>query len=168
MRSSSFVPYLPNRSASGSSGQSAKGVADLLQSHDKLRSLMPTVTRLAALQRACEAALPVLFSSCIVLQIDSDNLLIAVPNAAVAAKLKQQLPKLQDILQRQGWQVNAIRLKVQVGKISEKSTASKKLTLPNQAVSALATLEATLEPSARNAALKAALQAMLTRHRGSK
>ncbi|MBS0307872.1 MAG: hypothetical protein JSS58_02770, partial [Proteobacteria bacterium] len=80
-----------------------------------MRTLLPTVTRMAALQKSCETALPVLFESCSVVQYDADQLVLACPNAALASKLKQQLPKLQCDLIRQGWQVNAIRLKVQVG-----------------------------------------------------
>lgn len=156
------------RHASSLSARNAKGVTDFLQSHDKMSLLLPTVTRLAALQKACTTALPALFNSCIVAQFDADQLTVTAPNAAIVSKLRQQLPKLQDVLQKQGWQVNAIRLKVQVGKISEKSTTSKQLILSSRAVNAFAALEDALEPSSRNAALKAALQAMVMRHLGNK
>lgn len=165
---SSFTPYPPKGPTAGSSVRSVKGVADYLQSHDKMRTLLPAVTRLAALQKSCQAALPVLFDACSVVQYDDGQLVLASPNAALASKLKQQLPKLQEILIRQGWQVNAIRLKVQVGKTFEKSTISKQLALPGKALSAFAELENTLESSPRNAGLKAALHAMLMRHRGAK
>jgi hypothetical protein len=164
MRSSSFIPYPPSLTTD-KNAQSVKGVADFLQSHDKMRLLLPNVTRLAALQKACQAVLPVIFDTCAVLQFDVGQLLIGTSNASMAAKLKQQLPKLQDVLQKQGWQVNAIRLKVQVGKTVEKSNVSKQLALSNHAVSAFAALETALSPSSRNAALKFALQAMVQRHR---
>jgi len=167
MRSSNFFPYPPGGRTAGANAPTVKGVADFLQSHDRLRTLLPTVTRLTALQKACEAALPVLFDACTVLHFDADQLVIGTPSAAWAAKLKQQLPKLQGILQQQGWQVNAIRLKVQVGKTFEKSSISKQIAMPGQAISAFAALENALEPTSRNAALKAALQTIVQRHRTS-
>ncbi len=168
MRSSSFTPYPPKRPASGLHVQTVKGVTDFLQAHEKMGLLLPTVTRLATLQKACTAALPVLFDNCMVLHYDTDQLVLAAPNAAIISKLRQKLPKLQEFLRHQGWQVNVIRLKVQVGNISEKSTTSKQLILSNRAVSAFSALEDALEPSSRNTALKAALQAMILRHRSVK
>mgnify|MGYP001551737021 CR=1 FL=1 len=159
-RPSSFIPYRPNARP-----KTAKGAADFLQSHDKMAALLPTVTRMAALQKDCAATLPVMFDACTVLQFESDQLVLSTPNASLAAKLKQQLPKLQEGLQKRGWQVNAIRLKVQVTKIVENSIKPKQLMLPKQAVSALAELGNKLENSPRNDALKAALSAMVRRHR---
>ena len=164
MASSSF-PYPPKRPGSGSFNRTARGIADFLQANDKLGMLLPAVARLAALEKACSAALPNLFEHCSVVQFEAGQLLLGAPNAALASKLKQQLPKLQSALQQQGWQVNAIRLKVQVGKNQEKSSTSKRIApLSNQALAAFAALDDGLTPSTRNAGLKAALQAMLNRH----
>jgi hypothetical protein len=168
MASSSSFPYPPKRPGKGLSNRTARGITDILQTHDRLGMLLPAVARMAALEKACAAALPGLFDSCSVLQFEAGNLVLAAPNAALASKLKQQLPKLQSFLQTQGWQVNAIRLKVQVGKFQEfqgKSSTSKQILLSNQALAAFAALEGELDSSARNAGLKAALQAMLKRHR---
>ncbi len=161
MRSSSFVPYRQGTRQT----PSAKGAADFLRANDKMASILPTVTRMAALQKDCAATLPAMFDSCTVLSFESDRLVLAIPNAAIASKLKQQLPKLQESLHIRGWQVIAIRLKVQVTQGIAKKETLKQLTLPFHAVSALATLENTLEDSPRNHALKAALAAMLQRHR---
>ncbi len=109
-----------------------------------------------------------MFDACAVLQFESNQLVLAIPNAALATKLKQQLPKLQDGLLKRGWQVNAIRLKVQVSNLIEKTSAPKKISLPMQAISALADLDQGLENSPRNEALKMAISAMLKRHRGAK
>jgi len=108
---------------------------------------------------------PALFDACSVMQFESGNVVLSAPNAALATKLKQQLPKLQDHLVKRGWQVSAIRIKVQVGKIVEKKSLPKQLTLPAQALSALDSLNSALEDSAQNQALKNALTAMLERHR---
>lgn len=146
----------------------AAGASDFLRAHDKMAALLPTVTRMVALQKDCARILPVMFDACAVLQFNGGQLVLSTPNAALAAKLKQQLPKLQDGLLKLGWQVSAIRLKVQVAQSLAKSTPSKQLRLPGQAVSALAVLGDTLENSPRNEALKAAISAMLQRHRQSK
>ena len=161
MRTSSFIPYQQGTQQH----RTAKGATDFLRAHDKMAAIMPTVTRIAALQKDCAALLPAMFDSCFVLSFEADNLVLAIPNAAIASKLKQQLPKLQDSLRKRGWQVIAIRLKVQVIQKIAKKEISKQLTLPSGAISALATLENTLEDSPTNSALKAALGAMLRRHR---
>jgi hypothetical protein len=166
-RSSSFNRYQQGAQAAVTT-RTAKGVADFLRTHDKMSALLPTLTRIAALQRDCAAALPLMFDTCSVLQLDSGQLTIATPNAAIAAKLKQQLPKLQAHLLKCGWQVSAIRSKVQVSNIQEKVNVSKSLTLPLQAISALANLNQELEETPRNAALKEALDAMLKRHQFTK
>jgi len=165
MRPTYSSPYPPRRPGAKTAARTALGVTDFLQKNDKLGMLLPTLERLAALEKACAAALPAFFETCMVLHFEADQLVLGVPNAALASKLRQQLPKLQGILQKQGWQVNAIRLKVQVGKIHEKSITSKQIALSNQALTAFAELEDTLESSPRNAGLKAALQTMLSRYR---
>lgn len=167
-RSSSFLSHPPGFRPARSSVPATQGVADFLRAHDKMAILLPTVARMAALQKDCAALLPALFDSCSVMQFDAGKLVLATPNAALAAKLKQQLPKLQEGLLRRGWQVNAIRIKVQVGNISEKITPQKQLHLPAQALTALTALNDTLENSPQNAALKSALGALLRRHRASR
>ncbi|MNR80556.1 hypothetical protein D3C72_112810 [compost metagenome] len=164
MRPSSFIPFKQSSTAP----KSAKGAAEFLRSHDKLAALLPTVTRMASLQKDCAAALPAMFAHCAVLQFEANQLVLSTPNAALAARLKQQLPKLQDELLQRGWQVNAIRLKVQVAKSLIKSTASKQLVLPQQALSAFAELNGALDDTPQNQTLKAALAAMMQRHRSAK
>jgi len=163
IRSSSFIPYQQGTRQK----QTAKGAADFLRAHDKMAGIMPTVTRIAALQKDCAETLPAMFDSCSVLSFEADQLVLAIPNAAIASKLKQQLPKLQYSLRKRGWQVIAIRLKVQVFQEIAKPAPSKKLTLPSRAISAFADLEGTLEDSKTNSALKTALCAMLRRHRST-
>ncbi|OGB20827.1 MAG: hypothetical protein A3I66_19675 [Burkholderiales bacterium RIFCSPLOWO2_02_FULL_57_36] len=168
MHSSFFPPYHQSTKATRASTRSAQGASDYLRAHDKMASLLPAVARMIALQKDCAAILPEMFNACAVLQFDSDQLTLSIPNAALAAKLKQKLPKLQDALLQRGWQVSAIRLKVQVGNITEKHGAPKSLQLPTQAVSALATLNNALEESPRNAALRAAIDTMIRRHGATK
>jgi hypothetical protein len=150
----------------GKAMPAARDALDFLRAHDRLATLMPTVTRMAALQKDCAALLPEMFNACEVLQFESEQLVFAVPNAALAARLKQNLPKLQESLAKRGWQVSAIRLKVQVAKNVEKTIYTKQLVLPDGAVTAMASLGTALEDAPRNAALKAAIDSLVRRHRG--
>jgi hypothetical protein len=50
-----------------------------------------------------------MYGNCEVLSLQDGVLTLAVPSSAVAAKLKQQLPKLQAALQKKGWQVESVR-----------------------------------------------------------
>lgn len=45
--------------------------------------------------------------------VDAEGWSLLVANASVAAKLRQIRPRLEAILQQRGWQVSAIRIKVQ-------------------------------------------------------
>jgi hypothetical protein len=45
--------------------------------------------------------------------IDEHGWSLLVANASVAAKLRQLQPRLEDVLKARGWQVTAIRIKVQ-------------------------------------------------------
>jgi hypothetical protein len=160
--------FKPAAKAAGASKQSSRGVADYLRVHDKMASLLPTVTRMAALQQDCATLLPTIFESSAVVQYESNQLVLSVPNAALASKLKQQLPKLQDGLLKRGWQVSAIRLKLQPGNLFQKVTPVKQLNLSTQALSALAELNTTLEDSPQNEALRSAIARMVNRHRRSR
>ncbi|HEX2530030.1 MAG TPA: hypothetical protein VHK70_01010 [Burkholderiaceae bacterium] len=133
-----------------------------------MATILPVVTRLTALQKDCAAILPAIFEICEVSHFESGQLLLSIPNAALASKLKQQLPKLHGALLKRGWQINAIRLKVQVSNIAKNTTKLKSLNLPPCAVSAFADLGNTLENSSRNSALKAAVTAMVQRYRDAK
>lgn len=145
---------------------STQGVTDFLRANEKLASLLPAARRIMTLQRECTQVLPALFEVCTVMQFEAGQLVLATPNAAVATKLKQLLPKLQDNLLKRGWQVSAIRIKVQPGKVAlRQQQPIKQLVLPKQAVSALADLKNSLENSKGNEALTAALGRMLNRHR---
>lgn len=158
----SLSPYQFVRSKSG---PAATGATEFLRSNSTMAALMPTVTRLVALQTDCARALPAMFAHCDILQYEAAQLVLATPNAALAAKLKQQLPKLQAALQGRGWQIEAIRLKVQVTKSLAPVVHMRELALPERAVTAFAELGETLPASPQNAALIAALRAMVQRRR---
>jgi hypothetical protein len=92
-------------------------------------------------------------------------LVLSLPNASLAAKLKQQLPKLQDTLARRGWQVQEVKLKVQMTKPAEIREPMRVLSLSEAAVTAFDELGDTLEATPQNATLIAALKSMVARRR---
>ena len=159
-----FSSFLPSQQGTPAA-RFARGAADFLRSNDKMAAILPGVTRMAALQKACAGTLPVMFEACAVLQFESGQLVLSVPNAALASRLKQQLPKLQDSLAGQGWQVNGIRIKVQVAQGNRRPRPVAPPELPPIATTAFAALSAALPDSPRNEALKAAIDAMVRRRR---
>ena len=84
----------------------------------------PTLARLSELVRdsndrlkAIEPLLPGNLRSAVKAgPIDGDSWCLLVNGNAAAAKLRQLLPTLQAGLQRQGWRVSNIRLKILVGR----------------------------------------------------
>jgi hypothetical protein len=102
------------------------------------------------------------------LQCEAGQLVLSAPNAALATKLKQQLPRLQNQLLAGNWQINAIRIKVQVSQNQTKAPAVKQAQLSSKAVSAFSSLMEELEPSAANEALKSAIAAMVRRYSDKK
>ena len=143
----------------------AVGATDFLRKDNKLASLLPAVERMAALQKDCAAVLPTMFQHTEILSFEQGQLVLAIPNTALAAKLKQQIPKLQDALSQRGWQVTGVKLKVQMMKPAEIKPEMRVLELPPAAVSAFDALGETLEPSQQNAPLIAALQALVARRK---
>ena len=130
-----------------------------------MAALLPTAMRMASLQSDCAKALPAMFNNCDVLSFEDALLVLATPSSAVAAKLKQQLPKLQAALQQRGWQVVDIKLKVQVTRSIAPVVHTRQLVLPSTAKSAFEELGEALAPTEQNATLIAAVKAMAARRR---
>ena len=131
----------------------------------QIAHLWPTITNIAALQKECVSALPQLFLYCQVLHLEADQLTVAAPNSALASKLKQLLPKLQTALQKAGWQINAIRIKVQVNPTLEKEPVEKQCHLSGSALKAFGDLEKNLSGSRHNEGLLEALRNLISRQR---
>jgi hypothetical protein len=144
----------------------SREVNTLLRS--ELAHLWPAIANISALQRDCAAVLPQLFSYCSVLHLEEKKLVLAAPSAALASKLKQQLPKLQDALQQAGWQIDAIRIKVSVSwDALPTSTVVQQRELPTSALRAFDQLEKNLAGENRNDELLGALRTLLARRRNS-
>jgi len=138
---------------------------DFLRRNDRMAALLPAAMRMASLQKDCADALPPMFGNCDVLSFEDAQLVLATPTSAVAAKLKQQLPKLQAALLKKGWQVSGIRLKVQVTRSIAPVVHTRQLSLPQTAVSAFEELGDALAQTPQNATLIAAIKAMAARRR---
>lgn len=149
----------------GRNGPAVPPATDYLRGQGPMAALMPAVQRMMALQADCARALPAMFSKCDIVGFDEGQLVLATPNAAVAAKLKQQLPKLQAELHKKGWQVQQIRLKVLVTKSLAPVVQMRALSLPERAVDAMAELSEALPASAQNKDLIAALKNLVRRRR---
>ncbi len=145
--------------------QTAVGATDFLRYNDRLAALLPAVQRMAQLQQDCARVLPSAFSYCEILSFEGAPLVLSTPNASVAAKLKQQLPKLQEALIQKGWQIDGIRLKVQMMKaMSVPVVERRELVIPDVGVASFDRLSDALEPTKQNAPLIAALK-NLVKHR---
>ena len=143
----------------------AIGATDFLRRDNRLSALLPAVERMAALQKDWAAALPAMFRYCDILSFEAGQLVLAIANASLAAKLKQQLPKLQDTLSQRGWQVQGIKLKVQMVKAVEIKPEMLSVELPQTAVAAFDQLGQALEPNSQNAPLIDALKALVARRK---
>jgi hypothetical protein len=147
--------------------KTAFGATDFLRANDRLAALMPTALRVGNLQRDVKVILPPMYAGCDVLSFQDAVLTLAVPSSAVAAKLKQQLPKLQTGLQKKGWQVENVRIKIQMRPnvpVREEPKPSS-LTLPPTAVDAFEQLGETLPETPQNAALIAAIKRLAERRK---
>jgi|SRR5450830_1048914 len=146
--------------------RTAVGATDFLRRSDRLAALLPAVQRMAKLQQDCAAVLPTAFSFCEILSCEDGVLVLSTPNASVAAKLKQQLPKLQEALARKGWQIETVKLKVQMMRaMSTPPVERRQLLLPETAVNSFEELSQTLEQTKQNASLIAALKNLVANRR---
>ena len=143
----------------------AVGATDFLRRHDRMAALLPAIERMARLQKDCAQCLPAMFKHCEILAFEDGQLLLSLPTTALAAKLKQQLPKLQETLAQRGWQVQGVKLKVQMAKPAQIKEKMRALELPPAAVEAFDQLSAELEASPQNSALIDAVKAMVARRR---
>jgi len=138
---------------------------DFLRSNERMARLLPAAMRMADLQRDVGATLPALAGNCDVLSFQEGVLTLAVPSSAVAARLKQSLPKLQSTLLARGWQVTSLRLKVQVMRAMPPREQMRTLSMPETAVNAFEELGDALPDTPQNAALVAAVKRLAERRR---
>lgn len=139
---------------------------DFLRKNDRMASLLPAAMRMARLQSDCAAILPVMAGNTDVISFQDGALVLAVPSSAVAARMKQMLPKLQSALAQRGWAVESIKLKVQVARaMPDDKPQMRVLALPKTAVQAFEELAESLKDSSQNKDLVAALRRLAERRK---
>jgi hypothetical protein len=150
--------------------KTAFGVTDFLRGSDKLAAMLPAAMRAGNLQKDVRLILPPMYAHCEVLSLQEGTLSLAVPSSAVAAKLKQQVPKLQTSLQKKGWSVDAVRIKIQVGRALPAQDQQKRssLVMPATAVTAFEELGNALPDSKQNAALIAAIRRLAEKRKNNR
>ena len=145
--------------------QTSHAATDFLRANDRMAGLLPAANRMARLQADCAQALPAIFHNCDVLSFQEGVLTLAVPSSALAARLKQTLPKLQATLQTRGWQVESTRIKVQVTRALPDKPQMRTLELPPTAVQAFEELAESLPDNKQNRDLVAALRALAAKRK---
>lgn len=126
-------------------------VIEFLQRHEAAAGLLPAAQRIVRLGQDLRLLLPpALKDSCEVAGFDDGTVLLKVSSAGLAAKLRQTLPRLADGLQQRGWQVSAIRTRVQPGGSPTTSAtwaAPSEAAIPTSAVAAFGDLSRSLDDS---------------------
>ncbi|MGB6106144.1 MAG: DciA family protein [Pusillimonas sp.] len=124
--------------------------------------LMAARNLIAAEQAAKQALPPALAAVCKVARIERQHITLAVPGAAYAAKLRQVAPRVLQLLNGSGWNLNEISVKVQagLGQNQTKSAPREVIPLDDAALEAFETLRSGLRPGP----LADAVQRLLRHH----
>jgi hypothetical protein len=134
-----------------------------LNSSNSLRQLADEARRIAELQQVFLKTAPqTLTQACCVKQLRAGTLFLLAENAAIAAKVKQLLPRFLTVFQKLGWQVTSIRVEVQVKETAPQPVAARaRKRLSIETIDNLESLAAGLEDSP----LKQALTSMVAHQR---
>ncbi len=135
-----------------------------LNSSNSLRRLTNEARRIAELQRVFLKIAPQpLTQACCVKQLRAGTLVLLAENAAIAAKLRQLLPRLLTSYQKQRMEVTAIQVEVQVrDAVTKTATKSSTKHLSTESIENLERPAARLEDSP----LSRALTNMVAHQRG--
>lgn len=141
-------------------------IGDVIANSGNLQALTRKARRLKALQQLLfEASPPLLAAASRVADLRSGTLVVLADNAAVAAKLRQLIPRLLSRIREQASEVTGIRIEVQVKphKIKDEEEFTK-VSLPPDAIQEFERLSGSLPPSP----LKSALTRLVARRRSPK
>jgi len=109
------------RTAKPSAATFAPTALDFLRRPGAAENLIPTAERFLQLQHELEKLVPDgVAQGLSVCRFEDGNLVLAVPAASTASKLRQTFPRLRAGLESQGWKVSSIQVRVQ----PEQSTAN--------------------------------------------
>ncbi len=92
-------------------------VGDALSHSDVLQSLQRRIAESNERLQVVRALLPAALSSQLTAgPLDAAGWTLMVRSSAVAAKLRQWQPLMEDALRQRGWQVSSIRIRIQSGR----------------------------------------------------
>mgnify|MGYP001045980308 CR=1 FL=1 len=131
-------------------GSASHTAADWLGSDQHGANVLSTARMLLSIEQAAKQVLPpALAQVCKVARIDRQQITLAVPSAAYAARLRQLAPRIVQLLAGNGWNLNEISVKVQAGLLqSQTKTARTKSAVPldDNALDAFERLRSNLKP----------------------
>lgn len=140
-------------------------LTDWLSSDQQGASVLTTARMLLSIEQAAKQVLPpALAQVCRVARIDRQQITLAVPSAAYAARLRQLAPRIIQLLAGSGWNLNEISVKVQAGLLQNQTkTTRPRETVPldSSALNAFEELRDNLKPGP----LADAVSRLLARHR---
>lgn len=119
--------------------------------------VLETARRLLAAEQAAKDALPpALALVCKVARIEKQQITLAVPSAAYAARLRQLAPSIVQTLAGGGWNLTEIKVKVQAGLLQSQTKKSGKEVVPldSAALDAFDELRGKLRPGPLTDAVK--------------
>lgn len=126
--------------------------------------VLETARRLLTAEQAAKNALPpALALVCKVARIERQQMTLAVPSAAYAARLRQLAPSVVQALAVGGWNLNEIKVRVQAGLLQSQTKKSGKEVIPldDAALDAFDELRGALRPGP----LADAVKRLLDHHR---
>lgn len=129
--------------------------------------VLATARLLLSIEHSAKQVMPqALAKMCQVARIDRQALTLVVPGAVYAARLRQLAPRIIERLNKDGWNLNEITVKIQADLPKSRikpSLAKQSIPLDDQALKAFADLRESLEPGP----LANAVARLLERHRAS-
>ena len=128
------------------------------------KHLLQTAQRYLQLEQLIQKNLPVGLQTCKVAHSDQQSLILAVPSAAHATKLRQCIPSLLRVLAQHHWQINEVQIQIQsvlfTGVKPLGETRQEKIGIDAQGIDAFKELEKQLD----HGPLAQAVKNLLARH----
>ncbi|MAL00738.1 MAG: flagellar hook-length control protein FliK [Alcaligenaceae bacterium] len=158
--------FARSHSPSKENKQSLSAIDWLGQSRQSA-DVLATARRMIEMEHIISQALPGnLAMACRVARVDHQDLTLAVPSAAHAAKLRQLAPRIVQRLGQHGWNINQLQVKVQAGLNQYATNLSRKKEvnpLDEQALTSFEELYSNTPPGP----LAESLKRLIERHRAS-
>ena len=159
------MPQIPDRRSRDKSLPTNLSAISWLGSDRHGADVLTTARMLLSIEHAAKKILPPAIAQvCRVARTDRQQVTLAVPSAAHAAKLRQLAPRIIQLLTEGGWNLNEINVRVQAGLLQNQTKAApikEVVPLDNNALRAFETLQNNLRPGP----LADAVKRLLAHHR---